>query len=281
VVTGAFDGGRDKYWFTRHMPTDGSVTFTDMSTALCTIGVWGPKARDLVSGLTDADMSNEGFPYGSVRDVLIDGIPCTLFRVSYVGDLGWEIYTKMEHGLRLWDTLWAAGQEHNVVPVGIGVYGLTGRIEKGYRLMGAELESEYTPVEAGLARPKVKSADFMGKAAYLKARDAEVVAVLCTLTVDSHMSKAGINRYMTGGNEPILTLDGERIVDAKGRVSRVTTAGAAPSLGQFLLNSYLTPEHAVEGTKLNVMYMNELFPVTVARVGSQPLFDPDDSRMKV
>jgi glycine cleavage system aminomethyltransferase T/glycine/D-amino acid oxidase-like deaminating enzyme len=281
VVTGAFDGGRDKYWFKRHMPTDGSVTFTDMSTALCTVGVWGPKARDLVAGLTDADMSNEGFPYGSVKDVLIDGIPCTLFRVSYVGDLGWEIYTKMEHGLRLWDTLWAAGQEHNVVPVGIGVYGLTGRIEKGYRLMGAELESEYTPVEAGLARPKVKSADFIGKAAYLKARDAEVVAVLCTLTVDSHMSKAGINRYMTGGNEPILTLEGERIVDAKGRVSRVTTAGAAPSLGQYLLNSYLTPEHAVEGTKLNVMYMNELFPVTVARVGSQPLFDPTDSRMKM
>jgi glycine cleavage system aminomethyltransferase T/glycine/D-amino acid oxidase-like deaminating enzyme len=280
VVTGAFDGGRDKYWFKRHMPTDGSVTFTDMSTALCTVGVWGPKARDLVSGLTDADMTNEGFPYGAVRDVLIDGIPCTLFRVSYVGDLGWEIYTKMEHGLRLWDTLWAAGQEHDVVPVGIGVYGLTGRIEKGYRLMGAELESEYTPVEAGLARPKVKSADFIGKAAYLKARDAEVVATLCTLTVDSHMSKAGINRYMTGGNEPILTLDGERIVDAKGRVSRVTTAGAAPSLGQFLLNAYLTPEHAVEGTKLNVMYMNELFPVTVARVGSKPLFDPDDSRMK-
>ncbi len=280
VVTGAFDGGRDKYWFKRHMPTDGSVTFTDMSTALCTVGVWGPKARDLVSGLTDTDMSNEGFPYGSVRDVLIDGIPCTLFRVSYVGDLGWEIYTKMEHGLRLWDTLWAAGQEHNVVPVGIGVYGLTGRIEKGYRLMGAELESEYTPVEAGLARPKVKSADFIGKAAYLKARDADVVAVLCTLTVDSHISKAGINRYMTGGNEPILTLDGERIVDANGRVSRVTTAGAAPSLGQYLLNAYLTPEHAVEGTKLNVMYMNELFPVTVARVGSKPLFDPDDSRMK-
>ena len=281
VVTGAFDGGRDNYWFKRHLPTDGSVTFTDMSTALCTVGVWGPKARDLVQSVTTADMSNEAFPYGSVNDVLIDGIPCTLFRVSYVGDLGWEIYTKMEHGLRLWDTLWAAGQEHSVVPVGIGVYGLTGRIEKGYRLMGAELESEYTPVEAGLARPKVKSADFIGKAAYLAAREAEVVATLCTLTVDSHMSIAGINRYMTGGNEPILTLDGERIVDAKGRVSRVTTAGSAPSLGQFLLNAYLTPEHAVEGTKLLVMYMNETFPVTVARVGSQPLFDPTDSRMKL
>jgi glycine cleavage system aminomethyltransferase T/glycine/D-amino acid oxidase-like deaminating enzyme len=180
VVTGAFDGGRDQYWFKKHLPRDGSVTFTDMSSSLCTIGVWGPKARDLVSSVTLADLSNEAFPYGSVRDVLIDGVPCTMFRVSYVGELGWEIYTKMEHGLRLWDTLWAAGQAHDVVPVGIGVYGLTGRIEKGYRLMGSELESEYTPVEAGLARPKVKSADFIGKAAYLAAREAPVLTTMCT-----------------------------------------------------------------------------------------------------
>jgi len=85
---------------------------------------------------------------------------------------------------------------------------------------------------------------------------------------------------MTGGNEPILTVDGERIVDAKGRVSRVTSAGGGPSLGRYLLMAYLPPEHAVEDTELRVMYMNELFPVTVARVGSTPLFDPDDSRMK-
>jgi glycine cleavage system aminomethyltransferase T/glycine/D-amino acid oxidase-like deaminating enzyme len=280
IVTGAFDGGRDSYWFKKHLPRDGSVIFTDMSSSLCTIGVWGPKARDLVSSVTLSDLSNEAFPYGSVREVLIDGVPCTMFRVSYVGELGWEIYTKMEHGLRLWDTLWAAGQAHDVVPVGIGVYGLTGRIEKGYRLMGSELESEYTPVEAGLARPKVKSADFIGKAAYLAAREAPVLTTMCTLTVDSHLSKAGINRYMMGGNEPILTLDGDRIVDEKGRVSRVTTAGAAPSLGQYLLNAYLPPAYAIEGTKLNVMYMNEPFPVTVARVGSKPLFDPEDSRMK-
>jgi glycine cleavage system aminomethyltransferase T len=215
-----------------------------------------------------------------VREVLIDGVPCTMFRISYVGELGWEIYTKMEHGLRLWDTLWAAGQAHDVVPVGIGVYAVTGRIEKGYRLMGAELESEYSPVEAGLARPKVKSADFIGKSAYLKARDAGPAAIMCTLKIDDHTSKSGIKRYPTGGNEPILTLDGERIVDAKGRVSRVTTAGAAPSLGCYLLLAYLPPQHAVDGTKLQVMYMNECFPVTVVSAGSTPAFDPDDARMK-
>ena len=280
VVTGAFDGGRDSYWFQRHLPDDGSVTFTDMSGALCTIGVWGPKARDLVASVAEGDLSNEAFPYGSVRDVLIDGIPTTMFRISYVGELGWEIYTKVEHGLRLWDTLWEAGQAHGVAPVGIGVYGTTGRIEKGYRLMGAELESEYDPVEAGLARPKVKSADFIGKAAYLAARDAGPVAVMCTLAVLDHRDTKGMSRFMTGGNEPIVTKEGERIVDGKGRVSRVTTAGAAPSLGQYLLMAYLPPAHAVEGNELRVMYMNELFPVTVARVGSRPLFDPDDARMK-
>ena len=96
----------------------------------------------------------------------------------------------------------------------------------------------------------------------------------------SHASADGIDRFPTGGNEPILTRDGERIVDAKGRVSRVTTAGAAPSLGQYLLMAYLPPEHTVEGTELRVMYQNELFPVRVERVGSRPLFDPDDDRMK-
>ena len=167
-----------------------------------------------------------------------------------------------------------------MTPVGIGVYGLTGRIEKGYRLMGAELESEYNPIEAGLDRPKVKKADFIGKAAYVEARSQAPVAKLCTLTVTDHTSESGIARYMTGGNEPICTIDGERIVDSLGRVSRVTTAGAAPSVGAYLLMAYLPPEHAVEGTELRVMYMNELFPVTVTRVGSKPVFDPEDERMK-
>jgi glycine cleavage system aminomethyltransferase T len=190
------------------------------------------------------------------------------------------VYTNTEHGLRVWDAIWEAGQAHDVRPVGLGVYAVTGRIEKGYRLMGAELESEYDPVEAGLARPRVKSADFIGKEAYLAAREREPAAVLCTLEMADHTSAAGIARYPTGGNEPILTVDGERIVDSKGRVSRVTTAGAAPSLGTYLLMAYLPPEHAVEDTELRVMYMNELFPVRVARVGSRPLFDPDDARMK-
>jgi glycine cleavage system aminomethyltransferase T/glycine/D-amino acid oxidase-like deaminating enzyme len=280
VVTGGFDGGRDAYWFNKWLPEDGSVTFEDKTSALCTVGVWGPNARKLVEKVTKDDVSNEGFPYGAVRRYTIGSIPVTMLRISYVGELGWEITCNMEHGLRLWDLLWEAGQEFGVTPVGAGVYGTSGRLEKGYRLMGAELESEYNPVEAGLNRPRVKSQDFIGKAAYLKARDEEPAAHMCTLTVENHVSASGVARHMMGGNEPILTLDGERILDTHGRVSRVTSAGMGPSVGKYLLLAYLPPEYAVEGTDLQVMYQNELFPVKVARVGSQPLFDPDDSRMK-
>ncbi len=280
VVTGGFDGGRDKHWFKIHLPEDSSVQMENKTSAITTIGVWGPNARTLVSKVTDDDISHEGLPYGTVKFVTIGEIPCEMLRISYVGDLGWEIYTGMEHGLKVWDTLWEAGPGLGVTAVGAGVYGTSGRLEKGYRLMGAELESEYNPVEAGLARPKVKSVDFIGKEAYLKAREEVPAAMLCTLTIEDHTSAAGIKRYPTGANEPILTMDGERIVDSHGRVSRVTSAGASPSLGKYLLLGYLPPEHAVEGTDLQIMYMNELYPVKVAIVGNRPLFDPDDSRMK-
>lgn len=279
VITGGSDGGRDKQWFSKHLPEDGSIQLVDVTSSLCTIGLWGPHARDVLQKVTADDVSNEALPYGSVGKVRINGITVEAFRISYVGELGWELYMPMEYGLRVWDTLWEAGQEFNIAPSGIGVYGTTGRIEKGYRLMGAELESEYNPVEAGLARKGVKKADFIGKEAYLKARENGPDAIMCTLTVDDHTSKSGMKRYMQGG-EPIVTPDGNRIADSHGRPSYVTTAGAGPSVGKFLLLAYLPPEHAVVGKKLAVQYMNELYPVTVAVAGSTPLFDPEDARMK-
>ncbi|MCU1429637.1 MAG: glycine cleavage protein (aminomethyl transferase), partial [Actinomycetia bacterium] len=281
VVTGAFDGPRDEHWFRAHLPGDGSVTFVDNTAAFSTIGVWGPKARALVESMTSDDISDAALPYGTTKEVLIGSIAVRLFRISYVGDHGWEIYVPSDNALAIWDCLWEAGQAHNVTAVGAGVYGTTGRLEKGYRLMGAELDGEYTPVEAGLARPKVKAADFIGKEAYLLARESEPKAVLCTLTVENHISpRDGIARYMTG-SEPILTeYDGARIVDAKGRPSVVTSAGAGPSVGKYLLLAYLPPEYAVEDTELHVRYMNEDYPVRVAVAGSRPLFDSDDTRMK-
>ncbi|MGH3130854.1 MAG: glycine cleavage T C-terminal barrel domain-containing protein, partial [Gaiellaceae bacterium] len=200
-------------------------------------------------------------------------------RISYVGELGWELYVPMEQGAALWDFVWEAGQPHGIVPAGIGVYGTTGRIEKGYRLFGAELESEYNVVEAGMQRPTVKDADFVGRDAHLRHREEEPAALLCTLTVDDHSSSNGVKRYMMG-REPILTPDGGRIVDSKGRPSYGTSAGSAPSVGKHVLMAYLPPKHAVEGNSLLVQYMGDRYPVTVAVAGSRPLFDPENARIR-
>jgi glycine cleavage system aminomethyltransferase T/glycine/D-amino acid oxidase-like deaminating enzyme len=278
IVTGVFDGGRDEFWVKKHMPTDGSVSFSNLTLDITTLGLWGPNAPALLGELTDADLSQQGSPYGSLVDVEIAGLPCTLFRISYVGDTGWEIYTDWDNGPALWDALLSKGADHGLRPTGGGVYGTSGRLEKGYRLMGAELESEYNPVEAGLARPRVKEADFIGKEPYLASRDQGAEVQMCTLTVEDHTDGEGRKRYMQGGNEPILTLDGGRIEDSHGRVSRVTSAGPGPSVGKHLLMAYLPDELARPGTDLQVMYMNELFPVKVAGTGA--VFDPDDSRMK-
>jgi glycine cleavage system aminomethyltransferase T len=279
IVTGVFDGGRDEFWTRRHMPTDGSVTFTNITKQLTTLGLWGPRAPAVLSQLTDQDLGQEGSPYGSIIDAEVAGLPCQLFRISYVGDTGWEVYARWEDGPKLWDALMEAGADLGIRPTGGGVYGSSGRLEKGYRLMGAELESEYNPLEAGLARPRVKAADFIGREAYLAARAAgDPEVLMCTLTVEDQTDAQGRKRHMMGGNEPILTMDGGRITDSHGRVSRVTSAGYGPSVDRHLLMSYLPLELCTPGTDLQVMYMNELFPVKVA--GSGAVFDPDDTRLK-
>jgi glycine cleavage system aminomethyltransferase T len=200
-------------------------------------------------------------------------------RISYVGELGWELYVAMDDAAEVWETLLDVGGAHGAVPVGIGVYGTTGRLEKGYRAFGYELDSERTILEAGMQRPKVKAADFVGRQAYLAQRDEEPKAVLCTLVVDDHTSASGVKRYMLGG-EPILTRSGETLTDGHGHHPYVTTAGSAPSLGKHLLLAYLPPEQAVLGTELAVSYMEELYPVTVRSVDATALFDPANERIR-
>jgi len=279
IVTGGLDGPRDFKWFSDHLPEDGSAALVDVSSAWCTLGVWGPRARDVVAAITDADMTHEGFPFARCRHIEIGTVPVLASRISYVGELGWELYAPIEQGAVLWDLVREAGRPHGIVPAGIGVYGTTGRIEKGYRLFGAELESEYNVVEAGMQRPTVKDASFVGKEAHLRHREEEQAAILCTLTVDDPTSRSGVKRYMLG-REPILTPDGERIVDRRGRGSYVTSAGSGPSVGKHVLLAYLPPGHAREGDKLLVQYMGERYPVTIDVVGSRPLFDPENSRIR-
>lgn len=279
VVTGGAHGNLDRKWFHDHMPADGSAQVVDQTSAFTTIGVWGPRARDIIGSLTESDVSHDGFKFGTCRSIELGSLDVLASRISYVGELGWELYVPMESGAKLWDLISEAGQPHGLVPVGIGVYGTTGRMEKGYRAYGAELDSERTIVEAGMQRPKVKEADFIGREAYVKQRSEEPAAVMCTLTVDDHTSASGVKRYMLGG-EPVLTPDGEPLIDGHGHRAYVTSAGSAPSLGKHLLMAYLPPEVAKVGTKLAVDYMEERYSVTVGSADATALFDPDNARIR-
>jgi len=279
VVTGGHTGMAERKWFADHLPEDGSAQLVDLTSAWTTFGVWGPRAREVMQGCTDDDVSNKGFPFGTCRPIELGGVRALASRISYVGELGWELYVPIEEGARAWDVLWKTGQGHGIVPVGIGVYGTTGRLEKGYRAFGNELTADYGIVEAGMARPSVKKDDFIGKGPYLNQRDSERVALLCTLTVDDHRSKSGTLRYMLGG-EPIVTTEGERLIDGKGRPSYVTSAGSGPSVGRHILLAYLPIAYAKQGERLAVEYMAESYPVTVAVVGSTPLFDPGNERVR-
>jgi glycine cleavage system aminomethyltransferase T/glycine/D-amino acid oxidase-like deaminating enzyme len=279
VVTGGAAGMSDLKWFTGQLPADGSAAIADVTSAWTTLGIWGPLARQVVQSVSDDDFSHDGFPFGTCREAELGGITVLASRISYVGELGWELHLPMEQGARAWDALWEAGQPHGLVPVGIGVYGTTGRLEKGYRSLGAELTGDYNLVEAGMTRPRVKEQPFVGKEAYLAQRAAGPAAVLCTLTVDEHRSADGQLRYMLGG-EPVLSAGGERLTDSLGRPSYVTSAGAGPSVGKHLLMAYLPPEHARAGERLAVEYFGEQYPVTVAVAGATPLFDPENARIR-
>ncbi len=274
VVTGGAHGMADMKWFADHLV--GGARIEDHTSSVCTVGLWGPRARDILSSITSTDVSNDAFPFSTWQE-LDYGVIAS--RISYVGDLGWELYAPMERGLELWDAVWEAGRPHGVVPAGIGVYGTTGRLEKAYRAFGFELDADYTVVEADMAWWKVKGEDFVGKEAHLRHRATEPVATLCTLTIDDHTSSSGVKRYPLG-REPVVEPDGTPIEDAHGRRSYVTSAGAGPSLGKHLLLAYLPPSHAVEGSKLAVEYMGERYPATVDVVGSRPPFDPDNERIR-
>jgi glycine cleavage system aminomethyltransferase T/glycine/D-amino acid oxidase-like deaminating enzyme len=253
VVTGGAHGMADLKWYADHAA--GGTTVIDLTSAWTTLGLWGPRSRDILASLTRADVSHAGFPFGTCRTIELDSLRVLASRISYVGELGWELYVPIEQGAK------------------------TGRLEKCYRAFGFELDADYTVVEAGMTPPKVKGADFVGKEAHLRHRDSDPVAVLCTLTVDDHTSKSGVKRYMLG-REPILARDGSRLVDAHGRGSYVTSAGAGPSIGKHILMAYLPPENANVGEELLVEYLGEQYPVTVQTTDATAVFDPENARVR-
>ncbi|UYQ66194.1 GcvT family protein [Streptomyces peucetius] len=246
----------DEDWLLRHAPDD--VRIRDITSGTCCIGVWGPLARELVQPLTRDDFSHQGFGYFRARQSHIGHVPVTALRLSYVGELGWELYTSADLGLRLWDTLWEAGQEHGVIAAGRSAFNSL-RLEKGYRAWGHDMTDEHNQYEAGVGfAVRLDKGDFVGRKALEKA--GEVRRRLTALLLDDPAA-------VVLGKEPVY-VDGAP-------AGYVTSASYGYTLGRCVVYAWLPPPAA--GTAVHVEYFGEKVPATVA---DEPLFDPDMSRIR-
>jgi dimethylglycine oxidase len=256
------NGPRDIEWMERRLPEDGSVQVRDISGSNCCVGVWGPVARELVQDLSPDDLSNEAFKFFRARRIYVGEVPVVALRVSYVGELGWELYTTADLGLRLWDLLWEAGQPLGVIAGGRGAFsGL--RLEKGYRMWGTDMTTEHDPYEAGLGfAVKLEKGDFVGREALLRRKEEGPRRELSCLLLDDP-------RVVVMGSEPVYS---------EGRaVGYVTSAAYGYSIEQSIAYAWLPPELSEEGARVEIEYFGERHGATVAE---EPLFDPAMKRMR-
>ncbi len=261
IVTGTAFGQHDLYWIRDHVPDDGSVQIEDVTSAFACIGLWGPVARDILQPLTPGDISNAAFPYMTAQQLAVGAVPCLALRVTYVGELGWELYCPSEFGLRLWDTIWEAG--HNL---GLSAGGYKAvdslRLEKGYRVWGADIGPEVNPYEAGLGFcVKLEKGDFIGREALLKTRGEQPTTRLACLVLDDPRSVAL-------GSEPVR-IGG----DISGRV---TSGGYGYTVGNSIAYAYV-PATARAGTAVEVEIFGTWVP---GRVAAEPLVDPEGTRVR-
>ncbi len=265
LITGTAFGTHDRRWIERHAPRDGSVHVTDVTASRACFGLWGPRARDILQGLTKTSLAHADFPYMSARQIAVGDVPCLAVRVTYVGELGWELYCPSEYGIRLWDDLYDAGQVHGLVPCGYRAIDAL-RLEKGYRAWATDITPDTSPDEAGLgfAVKPDKGTDFIGRTAVVASRAAgEPATRLVCLVLDEP-------RAIALGSEPVRRTDGEVL-------GRVTTGGYGFAVAASIAWAWVPAEAAEPGTRLEV----DIFGDWVgAEVRAEPLYDPAGERIR-
>lgn len=264
IIVGTAFGQHDLSWMRMNMPEDGSVIIEDVSSAYACIGLWGPKARRILEKVTKVDVSNQAFPYMTAQMITVGDVPVLASRVTYVGELGWEFYPSMEYGLRLWDTLWEAGQAEGLVAAGYRAIESL-RLEKGYRYWSGEITPDYTPYEAGLGfAVKLDKGDFIGREALIKQKEVGLKEKLACMTLAD-------SRSIALGNEPVRPVGSDEII------GWVASGGYGYSVGESIVYAYLPIEYSKVGTELEV----ELFGERIAAIVAQaPLWDPKGERIK-
>ena len=248
------NGPRDVAWLRRHRPPDGSVSVTDVTEVTCCAALWGPAAREIAAEVAELDG-----PYLSVRETQVAAVPVIASRISYAGELGWELVTQAARGLELWDALWAAGRPHGLIAAGRAA--LTSlRLEKGYRAWGADMTPEHAPAEAGLGFTiRASDGDYLGRDG-LAARPPATHRLACLALDDP-------TRVMTGG-EPVFA--------GEGAVGYVTSADFGPSVVRSIAYAWV-PADLTEGGRVEIGSFDERPAATVA---TEPLFDPSGARLR-
>jgi 4-methylaminobutanoate oxidase (formaldehyde-forming) len=262
ITTGSAFGVHDVGWIRRFLPDDGTVKIHDFTEAFACIGLWGPRARQILEAVSENDVGNVAFPYLTCRMIKIAGAAVRALRVTYVGELGWELYTPADAGLRVWDALWEAERPRRLRPAGYrAVESL--RLEKGYRYWSADVTPEHTPYEAGLGFcVKLGKGEFQGREALLRQRVEGVKRKLCCLIVADGAAVAM-------GNEPVIH---------EGKViAQVTSGGYGFAVRESIAYAYLPAPLGTLETRVEIELDGREVPATVAR---EPRYDPTNARIK-
>jgi 4-methylaminobutanoate oxidase (formaldehyde-forming) len=252
IVTGTAFGNHDLGWIRDHAPSDGSVSVSDTTSRWACFGLWGPRAREILAPLTPDPLD---FRYMRMRELTVADVPVRALRVTFVGELGWELYCPTEYGAGLWRTLWDEGEPRGLRAGGYRAIDSL-RLEKGYRVWGADMTPDETPVEAGLGFCVSAEKVFIGSDSIGEPR----TRLRCLVLSDP--------RSVALGNEPVR-VDGQI-------AGRVTSGGYGYTVERSIAYAYLPPEVEI-GTSVEV----DVFGVWVqGEVAPEPLFDPSGERVR-
>jgi glycine cleavage system T protein len=260
IVTGTAFGNHDLAWLRTHLPPDGTVQLEDVTSRYACVALWGPAARDILQPLTGTDLGNDSFGYLRARDLNVGPVPCLALRVTFVGELGWELYCPAEFAVRLWDALVAAGRPFGLVPAGYKAIESL-RLEKGYRVWGSDVTSTDTPFEAGLGfAVRMDKGDFIGRDA-LESLGTPERSLACLVLDDA--------RTVVLGSEPVR-VDGCP-------VGRVTSGGYGYTVERSIAYAYLPTDEVVAGRRVEIGIFGRL---EGAEVVLEPLYDPAHARVR-
>ena len=248
LTTGREVGNNHVAWVREHAPE--GVVVNDVTSSLAAMVCTGPDARETLSKIADTELSDEAFPYFTSKEFFVKNVPVTALRVSYAGELGWELYTPSEYGETLWEHVLEAGEEFGIRPYGNGALDSL-RIEKGFRLWGEDLHTEHNPYEAGLGFAVDLETEFVGKEAVAAAADGDNIRhkVAC-LTLDDPEQTVLAHR-------PVLD------PDTDDTIGYLHSAEYGYSVGACVAYSYLPPEYAEPGTDVEVLYEGDHYEATV------------------